>query len=471
MSLSVLLRPGRVSVAEWRAIYRGTPTALDPITRADVEAGAIALRSAEAVAPSRAATGRAAPTISELLQPGGDPLPAGIVRLLMALKLGVLGQGVSGVSWPMVEALAGCLSRGLLPAIPAHQVSDRLALAHLFGLIAGAGEVLGDNRRRPAAKALKKAGLSPSKLNDREKQVLLAGSTLSVAFALAGLFEAERVFQSALWAGAMSAAAGRLPGAVLHPRVHKLARQPGQQEVAHALRALLAHEDGAPAPGAASQPEERETRRFAAQMGACLDLLRQAANTLGRTANAAAEERVVLWQTGEVVEGLDDTSALTFAADQVALALRQLGALAERRIGTLLEDVGAGANGTAVEIMAAGFSREIHNRACPSGFAPEAESDYPLVSAPAAARLLRVAGATSLVVIIELLAAARACDHIQPSPGGEALRRVRDLLRDAAPPSEESGVSAADLTGAAELIRSGALIDVVAMDLPALAPS
>jgi histidine ammonia-lyase len=310
----------------------------------------------------------------------------------------------------------------------------------------------------------------PLKLSAPEKQALLSGTELSTAFALAGLFEAERVFQSALVAGAMSAAAARLPGAVLHPRVDRLSRQPGRSEVAATYRALLGVEHGQAARGhAESSPEVTASRRFSAQMGACIDLVRQAGDTLARAGNAASEETVVLWQTGELVAGLEDTSSVTFAADQIALALRELGTLAERRIGALSVSAGAVPGSRALELMAAGFTAEMRERACHAKTASNAEGDYPMVSAPAAPRLLRVAGATSLVVVIELLAAARACDRAEAPGGSEALAKVRDLLRDVAPQAQdENGISPADLAGAAELVRSGALAGAAGIDLPSL---
>jgi histidine ammonia-lyase len=206
-------------------------------------------------------------------------------------------------------------------------------------------------------------------------------------------------------------------------------------------------------------------------MGACLDLLRQAGETLARAGNAASEAHVVLWQTGEVVAGLEDTSSVTFAADQIALALRELGSLGERRISVLSSDAGA-VSGSVMQMIAAGFSTEIRERACPSGFESEAEPDYPLVSAPGAPRLLRVAGAASLVVVVELLAAARACDRANNPAAGKALVNVRDLLRQAAPQGEgEGGISPADLAGAAELVRSGALAGAAGIELPSVGPA
>jgi histidine ammonia-lyase len=172
-----------------------------------------------------------------------------------------------------------------------------------------------------------------------------------------------------------------------------------------------------------------------------------------------------------VVAGVEDTSSVTFAADQIALALRELGSLGERRISVLSSNAGA-VSGPVMQMIAAGFGTEIRERACPSGFDSEAEPDYPLVSAPGAPRLLRVAGAASLVVVVELLAAARACDRADNPSVGNPLAKVRDLLREAAPQSDrEAGISPADLAAAAELLRSGAVARAAEIDLPSVGPA
>ena len=77
---------------------------------------------------------------------------------------------------------------------------------NLFGVLTGTGEALRKGKVRPAQKALQQAELKPLDLNPRERQALLSGAQLSIAAALAGLFEAERVFQSAVVAAALSAA-------------------------------------------------------------------------------------------------------------------------------------------------------------------------------------------------------------------------------------------------------------------------
>ena len=469
MSRAVLLRPGLVTLADWRAIYRGASVSLDPVSRADVEAGAAALTAVlagmEPAPPDEASAD--SPTVAELVQKSGDTLPTGLVRLLAALKLAALGQGLSGVRWKLVQGLADCLSHDLLPAVPAQNASDRLALSHLFGVLTGAGEVISGSGRLPAAKALKSAGLSPIKLGAYEKRALLSGTELSTAFALAGLFEAERVFQSALVAGAFAADASGPPGTLLHPRVHRLSRQAGQADAAAALRALLGTDgDVAPANGE-SKAQSVELRRFASQMGACLDLLRQAGDTLQRAGNGASEDRLVLWQSEEVVAGLEDASASGLAADLIALALREISGLAEGCIPIAFNGADSDHPGKGPAAMVAGFLAEIRERARPAGLDLNIKANGASSGTPSIARLLPVAGTTSLVIAVAFLAAARACEQKEQASRSPALEAARHRLRDASPQSGGGdAISIADLAAAADLVRSGALAAASGIELP-----
>ncbi len=196
------------------------------------------------------------------------------------------------------------------------------------------GEVVSGDTPLPAAKALKQAELSPIRLEPPERSALLSGSALSTASALAGLFEAERLFRSALVATALSAAAMRGPGAPLHPRALELHRQPG------------ADRGGGGPPGARQPPttptrepsdaEESAMRAAPLQLGACLDLLRQAGATLERAANAVTETRLIVWQSGEIDRRRrDDRSSVAGATDLIALALLRIAELSQARIAAL----------------------------------------------------------------------------------------------------------------------------------------
>lgn len=455
MTADVELRPGLTPLIQWRAIYRGAPVAFDPYARPDVEAGCAALT--QILARQELPPPENGPSsIAELVEAGGGRLPSALVRLFVALKLASLGQGLSGLRWETLRGLADFLAAGLLPAIPAEGVSDRLALSCLFAALTGTGEIVEGEKRCPAAKALREAELSPLQLDPAEKYALISGAQISTAAALAGLFEAERVFHSALVAAAFSATAIDRPRTPLHRTVHRLQRQPGQIEVAASLRALrgFAEAGGAEA-GDENGAEEKASRGEALRMGACLDLLRQAGATLERAANAVTEDRLVLWQSEEIVAGIEDHSSVARAADLVALALTTIGDLSKARIAALAAtaeaDVGGDTDRTSPAARAAGFATRMREHA-------DAGSD--------ARRLLSMAGMAALLLAIEFLEATRVCDT-QSKPTACRLDEVLRLVREAAPRAAEADLSAAGgLAIIAERVGSGALAAAADIELP-----
>ena len=166
----------------------------------------------------------------------GEAAPAPIVRLMMALKLGSLAQGASGVRRETLALLQTMLARGVTPVVPVQgsvgASGDLAPLAHMAAAMIGVGEVFFEGRRLPAEVALADAGLAPLALGPKEGLALLNGTQFSAAYALAALFEAERLFQSALLSGALSTDAARGSDAPFDPRIHALRGHRGQIETA-----------------------------------------------------------------------------------------------------------------------------------------------------------------------------------------------------------------------------------------------
>jgi histidine ammonia-lyase len=449
----VELRPGLTPLAAWRAIYRGATVGLDPFARPDVDAGAMALAEILARKELQPPLENGAPTVAELMEKDGDRLPSGLVRLFVALKLASLGQGTSGLNWVTLNGLADFLAAGLLPAISADGISDRLALAYLFAALTGTGEVVKDEQPQSAAKALKEAGLAPLELGAQERSALLSGTQLTTAAALAGLFEAERVFRSALVAAALTAKAMRRPKTPLHPSIHRLYRQPGQIDAAATLRLLLGlGDDGALANGE-NGPVEKAARSAPLKMGACLDLLRQAGATLERAANAVTEDRLIVWQSEEIVAGIEDRTSVARSADLIALALGAIGDLSRARVGAL----------TGADTDAEG---EPHQETATGGFVARIIEQADATSD--ARRLLPMAGTTALVVATEFLTAARACEA-EPAGEGSALEAVLRQVLEAAPRvAEAEGLPAGDLAAIADCVGSGTLIAAAGVELPSV---
>ena len=473
MTGTVLLRPGRIALADLRLIYRGAPIELDPVARADVEAGANAFkefRSAPNDGDGAAEAG--SPAEASPANDNGEVLQTGVVRLVVALKLASLAQGYAGVRWELLRRMASFLVAPGGPAIRIPSGTDRAVLTAVADLLNPSSDGSGEARVDVTAS---------------EQSALVSGTQVSAAVALSGLFEAERVFQSALISAALTIAALGQTSNFHHPRVYRLHRFPGEQEVAAALRGLVLE----PAmPGNLQiSPEANATGRILGKMGACLDLLRQAGATLQLAANAVSEDRLVFWQADGIVTGMEDASSIAFAADLIALALREIGGLAEPRIAQLGEHCAtATANGSPWQPMVGSFIAENAERACRLD-GDDAKHAAGYEGAPNTRRLLPMAGTTALIIAIELLAAARALEAedarlaqtgaseaaeaggAEPHRAGTALTAIRDLLRQSVPHSGgDDGMPAADLPAAAELVRSGALAAAASLALPSVVP-
>ena len=315
--MTIVLRPGQVELAEWRAVYRGAGIALHADCRAAIRQGALAVERivarGEPVYGINTGFGKLASVKIdrddlEILQRNivlshaagvGEAAPAPIVRLMMALKLASLAQGASGVRPQTVAMLEGLLERGLIPVVPVQgsvgASGDLAPLAHMAAAMIGASEFLKAGRALPAAEALAQAGLAPLQLGPKEGLALLNGTQFSTAYALAALFEAEVLFQSALVAGALSTEAAKGSDTPFDPRIHRLRGHRGQIETAEAIRRLMA---GSQIRASHLTDDARVQDPYCLRcqpqvMGAVLDLLRQAAATLHVESNGVSDNPLI----------------------------------------------------------------------------------------------------------------------------------------------------------------------------------
>ncbi|WP_460448473.1 histidine ammonia-lyase [Alsobacter sp. SYSU BS001988] len=509
MSEPVALRPGDVPLAVWRRVYTGSSIALAEDSRLQVEAGAAVVAAVVAKGEpvygvntgfGKLASVRIADADLAQLQRNivlshaagvGEPLARPVVRLLIALKAASLAQGASGVRPATLDALLALLDAEILPVIPAQgsvgASGDLAPLAHMtLGLI-GEGEVVAQGERMPAARALAAAGLRPVELGPKEGLALLNGTQVSTALALAGLFEAETAFRAALVAGALSTDAAKGSDGPFDPRIHALRRHRGQIEAAAALRALMA---GSQIRASHLVGDDRVQDPYCLRcqpqvMGACLDLLRQAAATLEIEANGVSDNPLVFADTGEIVSGGNfHAEPVAFAADQIALAICEIGSLAERRVAMLVDPglsrlpafltahPGLNSGFMIPQVTAAALVSENKQRAYPASVdsipTSANQEDHVSMAAHGARRLAPMAENAVQVVAIELLAAAQGCGFHAPLRTSPALERAVAALRAHVPALGEDRYFAPDIAAAADLVRGGALAEAVG---PALLPS
>ncbi|WP_262299612.1 histidine ammonia-lyase [Microvirga sesbaniae] len=501
-----MLQPGSVALADWRLVYFGAAVALDQDCRAAIEAGA---RTIEAIVAKgepvygintgfgKLASVRIGAADLATLQRNivlshaagtGEPLPPAVVRLVMALKLASLAQGASGVRWSTIEHLAACLRADLVPVVPGQgsvgASGDLAPLAHMTAALMGVGEFFVDGSRLPAQEALSRTGLTPLTLGPKEGLALLNGTQVSTALALAGLFEAERVFQAGLVTGALATDAAKGSDGPFDARIQTLRRHRGQIEVAASLRALM---QGSAIRASHLTNDDRVQDPYCLRcqpqvMGAVLDLLRQAGGTLGTEANGVSDNPLVFSETGEVISGGNfHAEPVAFAADMIAMALCEIGSLAERRIAMLVDPAlsglpafltpkpGLNSGFMIPQVTAAALVSENKQRAYPASVdsipTSANQEDHVSMATHGARRLLPMAANAANVIGIELLAAVQGCDFHAPMRSSERLERARALLRGAVPHLDDDRHMAPDMAQATALVVSGALADAAGADV------
>lgn len=505
----IVLKPGAVSLAEWRAVYRSASVRLDPSCLPAVERSAKAVRDILAKGEpvygintgfGKLATVRIGDDDLAALQRNivlshaagvGEPMPVPIARLMMTLKLASLAQGASGIQPATLALLEAMLAKGLTPVVPCQgsvgASGDLAPLSHMTATMIGVGDIFVDGARRPAATALSEAGLSPVELGPKEGLALLNGTQFSTANALAGLFEAENLFRSALVTGALSTDAARGSDAPFDPRIHALRKHGGQIETAEALRRLMA---GSDIRASHLVGDERVQDPYCLRcqpqvMGACLDVLRQAASTLETEANGVSDNPLIFAEDGVALSGGNfHAEPVAFAADMIALAVCEIGSLSERRIAMLVDPAlsgmpafltpkpGLNSGFMIPQVSAAALVSENKQRAYPASVdsipTSANQEDHVSMAAHGARRLAGMVENAVCVVGIELLAAAQGCDFHKPLASSAVLEKVRARLRADVPHLDDDRHFAPDMEAANALVRSGAIAGLAADMLPAI---
>jgi histidine ammonia-lyase len=495
--MTTLLMPGQSNLADWKAIYRGdTPSlrndAYDAIEMSAHAVERIIARGAPAYGLNTGFGKLAHVGIGKddlrALQRNivlshaagvGPPSPSNVVRLMMALKIASLARGASGIRPETVQLLERMLERGLIPIIPCQgsvgASGDLAPLAHLACALIGVGDVEFERERMPAHAALERAGLKPLELAPKEGLALINGTQFSTAYALAGLFEAEDLLRWSLLTGALSTEAAKGSDAPFDARIHALRGHRGQTEVAAALRGLMA--------GSAIRDSHREgddrvqdpycLRCQPQVVGAALDVLRQASATLSIEANAVSDNPMIFADTDEALSGGNfHAEPVAFAADMIALAICEIGSIAERRIAMLVDPAlsglpafltphpGLNSGFMIPQVTAAALVSENKQRAYPASVdsipTSANQEDHVSMAAHGARRLIEMCDNLRSILGIELLAGAQGCDFHAPLRSSAVLETVRERLRAACPKLEADRYFASDLESANLFLRQQA---------------
>jgi histidine ammonia-lyase len=536
----MLLTPGALTLDQLQALHaadnRPQPLVIDPQALPGIQASAAIVQAAAAgdapvygvntgfgkLASTRISAADLATLQWNLIRSHsvgvGEPLAAPVVRLMLALKAASLARGHSGVRPEVIDTLVKVHNAGLVPCVPSQgsvgASGDLAPLSHMTLALMGEGEFIVDGKRVPAIGPLVEHGIAPLRLQAKEGLALINGTQTSTALALHALFSFEPVLEAALVVGALTVDAARGSDGPFDPRIHALRGQPGQIDVAQYYRSLLdgsqirlSHLQG-PQPGAPRRPPpEGGVQHWQSQMldgddrvqdpyclrcqpqvvGACLDQLRHAALVLLREANAVTDNPLVFADDGAMVSGGNfHAEPVALAADAMACAIAEVGAIAERRIAMLIDssvsrlppfltaDAGLNSGFMIAHVTAASLASENKSLAHPASVdslpTSANQEDHVSMATFAARRLQPMIANVAHILGIELLAAAQGIEFLRPLKSSPAIEAAHALLRSQCPPMAHDRYIAPDIERASTLVRDGSLARILRTlpDLPTL---
>ena len=410
----------------------------------------------------------------------GELLSDAVVRLIVLMKIGSLARGFSGVRPVIIDTLIAIYNAGITPAIPAKgsvgASGDLAPLAHMTLAILGVGQVRVDGKLVDAVDALEAAGIEPVVLAAKEGLALINGTQTSTALALHGLFMAERLLEAGIVSGALSLDAAKGSDSPFDARVHEVRGQPGQIATAAMYRQLVS---GSAIRASHLVGDERVQDPYSLRcqpqvMGAVMDLIKNVARTLLIEANAVTDNPLIFPETGEIISGGNfHAEPVAFAADTLALAIAEIGALSERRIALLIDatlsglppflvrDPGVNSGFMIAHVTAAALASENKSLAHPASVdslpTSANQEDHVSMATFAARRLDDMAQNTAVIVGIELLAAAQGVDFHRPLTSSAHLEHVHGQLRKTVPFFDKDRFFAPDIEAAKQMVVKGEL--------------
>src|SRR5215468_8737135 len=378
----------------------------------------------------------------------GAPMPREVVRAMMLLRVRSLALGHSGVRPLVAQALVDLLNHDITPWVPEHgslgASGDLAPLAHCALVLLGEGWVLGEGgERRPAAEALAAAGLRPIELSTKEGVALINGTDGMLGMLLLGAADADHLFTMADVTAALSIEAMLGSDRPFLPELHAIRPHPGQGVSAANIHRLLqdsaimdSHRDDL-----VNAVQDAYSMRCAPQVaGAARDTLGFAAEVAGRELASIVDNPVVLPDGRVESTGNFHGAPLGFAADFLAIAAAEVGAIAERRVDRLLDvtrsrelpaflspDPGVNSGLMIAQYTAAGIVAENRRLAAPASVdslpTSGMQEDHVSMGWAATRKLRTVLDNLCSILAVELLAAVRGLQlraPLSPSPAGAA---------------------------------------------------
>lgn len=415
----------------------------------------------------------------------GEYLDDNTVRLAMVLKINSLARGMSGVRASIINALMTLLNSEIYPCIPSKgsvgASGDLAPLAHMAAVLLGEGFARHKGNVISADEALSLVGLHPVVLAPKEGLALLNGTQVSTALALRGLFMANNALSTATVVGALSVDAARGSRVPFDERLHRAQGHPSVVDMGALYRCLLQHSEIEESHRDCERVQDPYSLRCQPQvMGACLQQIRNAAGIILIEANGVSDNPLIFSNEREILSGGNfHAEAIAMAADNLALALAEIGSLSERRMALLIDsrlsglppflvdNGGVNSGFMLAQVTAAALASENKTLAHPASVdslpTSANQEDHVSMATFAARRLADMYENTTNILAIEWLAACQGLDFLSPLRTSKTLEQAKAILRKEVPFYDKDRFFSPDIEKAANLIKQDALKVLVEM--------
>jgi histidine ammonia-lyase len=414
----------------------------------------------------------------------GDPLNAAETRGLLLLRANTLARGLSGVRPLLAETLCSFLNHAVHPVVPRRgsvgASGDLAPLAHAALALVGEGEVIYKNRRMHAGTALKSAGIKPITLEAKEGLSLVNGTQAMLSLGLLALREAEILANTADVAGALSLDSLRGSTRAFDERLHAARPHPGQMISARNLVRLNRGSTINKSHRGCSRVQDAYCLRCMPQVhGATRDAVDYARRVFEIEMNSATDNPLVFADDREVISGGNfHGQPIALALDLIAIALAQLGGIAERRVDRMVNPLtsdlppflahtpGLESGLMIAQVTAAALASENKLLAHPASVDSIPTSgnkeDFVSMGMTAALKLQPLIANVRNILAIELLCACQALDFLAPLRSGTLAEQARRMVRKVSPHIAKDRPLHADITRLSILVSQRSLARLIA---------
>jgi len=388
----------------------------------------------------------------------GDPLSERTVRAIMLHRANVLAKGYSGCRQIVIQKLIEMLNGRVHPVIPSKgsvgASGDLAPLAHLALVVIGEGEAIYHGEKLPGAEAMRRAGIEPLALQAKEGLALLNGTQGMTSVGGLALFVAEKLVDAADIIGAMTLEALKGTPVAFDPKIHALRPHAGQAISASRLRDLISgseiresHRDRAVDP----RVQDAYALRCMPQVhGAVRDALAHTRRIIEIEINSATDNPLVFADQREILSGGNfHGEPVALALDYAAVAVADLGTIAERRVERLVNpelsglppflspQPGTNSGMMIAQVTAASLIAENNVLAHPASVTNLPTSankeDHVSMGMTAALKFDQVVRNVEIILAIELMCAAQGLEFLKPLKPGPKLQEVYQRVRQRVP--------------------------------------